>query len=147
VSIVLGEPSTEYGTGLQHIYFENDGLTTVTVLDDVACRHLKLDSGEFGYFYFTLDPTFKKVPLRHARIEVEYYDLKPGTLTLHFDASETKTNSNPRYTEATPKVALHGTATWQIATFYVENATSRTPKIPAPTFACVSVRRNFMCGE
>jgi hypothetical protein len=125
VAVVLGDATTEYGTGLQHLYFENDGLTTATELETVPCRHLKLDSGEFGFFYFVIDPTFKKVPVRHARIEVEYYDLKPGTLTLEYDASETKTNANPnpRYTEARPKVLLHGTKAWQTATFYVEDAT------------------------
>lgn len=123
VSVVLGDPATEYGGGLQHIHFENDGLTTPTLLDGVPCRQLKLASGEFGYIYFTIDPTFKRSPLRSARIEVEYCDPQRGTLTLHYDASQMKTNANPPYTDATPSVLLHGSKTWQTALFYVENAT------------------------
>lgn len=141
VSIALGDAATEYSGGLQHIYFENDGLTTSTELETVPCRFLKLASGEIGFFYFVIDPTFKTVPLRHARVEVEYYDLKPGTFSLEYDASETKTNANPnpRYSEARPKVLLHGTKTWQTATFYVEDATFKNAQNSSSDFRlCVS---------
>jgi hypothetical protein len=122
VSIELGESQTEYGTGLDHIYFENDGLTAPVTLEGVPCRHLKLASGEFGYFYFAINRTFKKRDARNVRIDVDYFDLKPGTLTLHYDATESKNVPNPAYAEAPQRVLLHGSKLWQTATFHIEGA-------------------------
>jgi|ERR1043166_1935264 hypothetical protein len=122
VSIELGESQTEYGTGLDHIYFENDGLTAPQTLEGIPCRYLKLSSGEFGYFYFAIDRTFKKKFARNVRIDVEYFDLTPGILTLHYDASKSRKLPNPAYAEAPQRVLLHGSRSWQTATFHIENA-------------------------
>ena len=145
VSIALGDPRTEYGTGLDHIYFENDGLTTTTNLDGVACRYLKLDSGEFGYFYFAINRTFKKANARNVRIDVEYLDPNRGSMVLHYDSSDSKGVENPAYAEAKPKILLHGSKSWHTATFHVENATFKNAQNSHSDFRlCVSPPELFV---
>jgi hypothetical protein len=74
VSILLGEKDKDFGDGLQHAYWERDGLTTLAVVDGMPCRHLKVEEFDPGYLYFIIDPTFKKRSVKNVKIEVEYFD-------------------------------------------------------------------------
>jgi len=123
VSAVLGDPAKENGNGLQHIYFEEDGRTTPAKVGDVHCRSLKLEGTNYGYFYFMIDPSFKRRNVKNVRIEVEYLDEKPGVLGLQFDATGSKKINEPAYTEVDRQVHLTGSRIWQTATFQVHGAT------------------------
>jgi hypothetical protein len=60
VSVLLGDPAEEYGRGLLHLDGSNDGRTKLALLEGVACRQLRLPRGDTGYFYFSIDPSFKE---------------------------------------------------------------------------------------
>src|SRR3982751_6715479 len=67
-------------SGLSHSFWERDGRTEVLGLEGVECRSLRLANPDavMGYFYFTLDPTFKDQDVSRVRIDVEYLDGPKG---------------------------------------------------------------------
>ncbi|MBN2506426.1 MAG: hypothetical protein JXQ71_07010 [Verrucomicrobia bacterium] len=123
VGIALGDPQREYGGGLQHAHFEQDGLTTPAVLGGVACRRLNLQSRDVGYLYFTIAPTFKRADTADVIVEVHYFDAHPGTLGLEFDASQSGHPPASAYTAHPWTVPLAGSQLWQTAGFPVAGAT------------------------
>jgi len=123
ISIALGDADKEYQTGLQHLFFEKDGLTTPADLDGVQCRCLRLEQGEVGYLYFTIDPTFKKRPVRNVLITAEYFDEKPGVLGIEYDASKSKNDSNRAYKGLAHIAQLTGSKQWRTVTFEIHDAT------------------------
>jgi hypothetical protein len=122
-SVLLGDPAKERGHGLSHIQWARDGKTTVTTLDGKPCRHVKIPQPGLTYFYFMIDPNFKKQGLKEALIEVEYYDIHAGVLDLDYDASKTLPIPNAAFTRAESPVSMKGTKTWQMAVFRIRNAT------------------------
>jgi hypothetical protein len=122
VSVVLGETDKEHGNGIEHIYWEKDGLTTIAIQDGVPCRHLKLGEERLGYLYFMIDPSFKKRSVKNVTIEVEYCDPVAGWLGLQYDATGRQRSREPAYTQLREAVPLLGSKIWQTATFRVQNA-------------------------
>jgi hypothetical protein len=64
------------GQGLEHIYWQRDGWTTIMNVNGIECRSLNLTEQGYpkGYLYFTLDPSFKSQDVTKVRIDVEYFD-------------------------------------------------------------------------
>ena len=60
VGVILGEVEHEYDHGLQHLYHEKDGFTQPASVRHTTCRCINLANNSIGYFYFKIDPTFKK---------------------------------------------------------------------------------------
>lgn len=144
VTILLGDLATEYGTGLQHAYFEEDGATEPAILDGVACRHLYLAGTNCGYFYFSLDPTFKKRLPKRMTIEVEFLDPIPGMLGLQFDASSAKHKTRGAYSDVNP-IHLSGSKGWQTAKFRVRDATFRNAQNSGSDFRlCITPPRLYV---
>jgi hypothetical protein len=123
VSILLGEKDKDFGDGLQHAYWEKDGLTTPAVVDGLACRYLKVEEFDPGYLYFILDATFKKRSVKKVKIEVEYFDEEPGLLGIQYDARGFRKLPERAYTPLDQTVQLAGSRMWQTATFHIRNAT------------------------
>lgn len=122
-SILLGDPDQEHGSGLEHIYWEQDGRTTPATFEGVPCRHLSLPGRASGYLYFRIDSAFKKHDLRNALVEIEYFDGSPGTMGLHFDGSLSVNKPDPAYADSSQTVRMSGTGGWQTGVFRVANAT------------------------
>jgi hypothetical protein len=120
VTILLGEVEKEYGTGLQHIYHERDGLTTPAMINGVPCRHLKRERGGLGYLYFIVDPAFKRGGHKSVSIEIEYLAPRKGTLGVQYDASQA--NPPKPYMSVEQVEYLSGAKEWKTALFYIRNA-------------------------
>src|ERR1043166_5837554 len=78
--------------GLAHAFWERDGRTESASVNGVECRSLSLANPEAakGYFYFTLDPSFKEQDVSRVRIDVEYFDGfngQAGVFGLQYDAT------------------------------------------------------------
>jgi hypothetical protein len=121
-TVLLGDPAKESGNGVQYVS-ANDGQTSPAMLADVPCRQLRLPRGGTGYFYFTLDPAFKKGDLKNVRVEVEYFDDQRGFLSLQFDGSKTWQIPNAAYASADHIVGLTGSQGWKTAVFHIQDAT------------------------
>ncbi len=120
VTIRLGED--ESGRGLVLIDRERDGRTTIESIDGVMARVLRLEEGRSEqYVYFRIDRAFKEEDVSRVRIDVEYLDPQPGTLSLHYDALDAPNVRNPAYRDATRAVRLAGSNVWQTASFYTRN--------------------------
>jgi len=124
VTITLGDPQKEYGGGLQHIYWEKDGRTEPRVVGGAPCRCLQVAGGGVGYFYFKIDPAFKRGGLEHVRIEVEYYDGPPARFGVEYDASEASGRGNA-YAVLGQPVQTVGAGGWWTARFEVKGASFR----------------------
>jgi len=125
VGIVFGEIEKEYGTGLDHISFERDGLTATNEVNDSPCRCLHLEEGDVGYFYFVIDSSFKSRSIRNVIIEAEYLDTTPGTLGIEYDASKSRKDARRAYTGLPHIVQLSGSKQWRTVAFQIEDATFR----------------------
>jgi len=123
VSVVLGDPDAEHGNGIEHVYWEKDGVTTNTVVEGVPCRRLEVRKGGVGYLYFIINAAFKEQDIENVVIDVEYLDDKARAFGLEFDASKTQKIPNPAYASAGLPVRGQGSGTWQTAGFRVERAT------------------------
>jgi len=122
VTIALGEPAGEAGEGLQLISW-SDGLSSPAVLDGVPCRQLNLPPGGTGYFYFALDPSFKKGDSKDFRVDVEFFDDQPGVLSLQFDGSKTWQTRDATYVGTDHNVGLTGAKRWKVEPFKIHDAT------------------------
>lgn len=119
VTIRLGED--ESGRELVLIDRERDGRTAIEAIDGVLARVLRLaDDRSEQYVYFRIDRAFKQEDVRRVRIDVEYLDPQPGTLSLHYDALDAPNLRNPVYRDARG-VRLAGSKVWQTASFYTRN--------------------------
>ena len=125
VHIALGEEEQEHAAGLRHLDFVSDGLTIQTNLNNVPCRHLKIPRGSVGYFYFNIAPTFKNRNLGALAMEVEYFDDKPGTLAVEFDATPSPEARKMAYVNAGQTVRFRGSHSWRVAKFQIRKATFR----------------------
>jgi len=120
ITITLGE--RESGGGLRHIDTQNDGVTSIETINGANARVVRVAEGRsVGYIYFEIHPSFKDADVAGARIDVEYLDPHPGSVSLHYDARDAEEVSNPRYRQATPTVRLRGSNTWQTASFHTKN--------------------------
>jgi len=125
ISIALGDTEKEYQTGLRHLFFEKDGLTTPADLDGLQCRCLRLEEAEVGYMYFAIDPTFKKRAVRKVVITAECFDEKPGLIGIQYDASKSKSDLNRAYTGVAHFAQLTGSKEWRTVAFEINDATFR----------------------
>ncbi|MBC8097323.1 MAG: hypothetical protein H7Y43_16075 [Akkermansiaceae bacterium] len=112
------------GEGLTHAFWERDGRTEVSGVEGVECRSLSLANPEAakGYFYFTLDPTFKEQDVSRVRIDVEYFDGmngKAGVFGLQYDATGSPNGSSSK--PLLPNVALNGSGRWLTNSFHVRD--------------------------
>ncbi|MCX6903367.1 MAG: hypothetical protein NTW03_07795, partial [Verrucomicrobia bacterium] len=138
VHIALGEGEQEHAAGLRHLDYVRDGLTVQTNLNNVPCRHLKVPGGGIGYLYFNIAPTFKNRNLGDLTMEVEYFDDKPGTLAVEFDATPSPEVRKLAYVNAGQTVRLRASHSWRVATFQIRNATFRNSQNSGADFrVCV----------
>jgi hypothetical protein len=112
--------------GLAHAFWERDGRTEAVGVEGVECRSLSLANPEAakGYFYFTLDPTFKEQDVSHVRIDVEYFDGvsgHAGVFGLQYDG--TGLPGGYSSTPLLPNVLLKGSGKWLTNRFHVRDAT------------------------
>jgi hypothetical protein len=120
VSIVFGPDEKSFG--LKHLSRQNDGRTVVEGMDGVTARKGILRPERSAiYYYFTLDPGFKSQDLRRVQIEVEYFDAAPGTMGIHYDATDAERGSDQKYMEAKSVLVLRGSGRWQKAVFQTKN--------------------------
>jgi hypothetical protein len=114
------------GNGLEHAFWEPDGFTMSTNIQEVACRCLVPDEARTkAYFYFTIDDTFKRQDISKVKIDVEYFDGfdgHAGVFGLQYDASG-KGGLNSRFKPLLPVVPLNGSKKWLKATFRVPDGT------------------------
>ena len=122
VLLVFDGTNAVSGHGLRHAYWERDGLTTFTTIDDIPCRRLHLADSDFGFFYFAIDPTFKKRSPKNVIIDIEFYDQGFGRLGLQYDASRAREHPNSAYTMLDRFEWLNDSHQWRIASFRVQNA-------------------------
>jgi len=123
VGVILGEVEREYDHGLQHLYHEKDGFTQPTTVRKLLCRSLNLTNYNVGYFYFKIDPTFKKRRLSKVKIEVEYFDDGEGQLGLQYDAATSRKDTRKAYTHSRDSVELTPSRSWQTYAFEVTDPT------------------------
>jgi len=112
--------------GLSHAFWERDGRTEVSGVEGVECRSLRLSNPDavMGYFYFTLDPTFKEQDVARVRIDVVYFDGESGSegvFGLQYDASGAPKGSSAR--ALLPNVPLKGSGQWRTNSFHVRDGT------------------------
>jgi hypothetical protein len=130
VSIRLSDPERRgrlQGNGLEHAFWEADGFTTITNVQGVMCRSLSLthEDRPKGYFYFALDPTFKRQDISRVKVEVDYFDgfdSQQGVLGVQYDSMRSGDNVNSAYRPHLPTVPLKGSQKWLKATFHLKEA-------------------------
>jgi hypothetical protein len=128
VSVSFAQPERRgrlLGEGLEHAFFEADGFTTLTNVEKVACRSLSLthESRSKGYFYFAIDPTFKRQDITRVRIDVDYFDGQQGVFGIQYDARrEGESRGNAAYRQLLPNVALRDSRKWLTAKFHIKDA-------------------------
>ncbi len=126
VSCLLG--GTENADGLELNEAESDGRSTIAMVGDVSCRLMnKRAIADYpGYFYFSLDPAFKRSGVRKVTIEVECFDVvfdgKPVTIGIDYDATGSLTRPSPEYAKSKETVRLKGSNTWRVARFQIDDA-------------------------
>lgn len=112
--------------GLSHAFWERDGRTEVSGKEGLECRSLHLANPDamMGYFYFTLDPTFKEQDVSRVRIEVVYFDGeggREGVFGLQYDAAGAPNGSSAK--ALLPNVPLKGSGQWRTNSFHVRDGT------------------------
>jgi len=120
VTSLLGED--EAGHGLAHIDNRKDGPTTIETINGVPARVARLaDNRTELFFYFQINPTFKKQDLRQVKFEVEYFAPQPGTMNIHYNARSGPNVENPNYRETVGTIRLANSGRWEKATFFARN--------------------------
>ena len=66
VTLLLAEADRGFGpptNGLEHLYWEKDGLTIIREVEGIPCRCLNItnQADPRVYVYFTVDPSFKLI--------------------------------------------------------------------------------------
>ncbi len=119
VSITLAATNRE--SGLKQIDNE-DGLTAPVTLGDRAARAIESAPGKGRYIYFAVDDSFKDSDTTTFKVEVQYFDAAPGTLSVEFDGSDENAPFSGAYTRAPANVRLQGTKSWRNAQFTLKSA-------------------------
>lgn len=130
VTVVLAEAKrreTLPDQGLRHHFWQRDGYTQLMDVEGVPCRNLDLtlDGYTKGYFYFSIDPSFKNRDVSKVRIDVEYFDGpsgKEGVFGLQYDATESPAGGGTSK-QWYPNVPLKGSGRWLKASFHVRDGT------------------------
>jgi len=130
VTILLGEEQRRNlvsGRGLEHRPRGRDGRTVFETVQGVPCRslHLTEDVVPKGYFFFTIDPTFKQRDLAAVRIDIDYFDgaEEPGgVFGVQYDAKGSDDNRVLTVKQVLPNIVLHGSGRWLKATFHLKDA-------------------------
>lgn len=125
VEVLLGEPRREYEGGLQHVYYAEGSRTITTNMDGIFARHLERQGGAVGFFYFRLDPTFKKGEIENVDVEVEFFDKEPGALGIEFDASLGQETINPVHRNSFDVKHFTGSKSWNTAKIALRGASFR----------------------
>lgn len=133
VTILLSEPERRgrlQGHGLEHAYWEPDGLTILTNVQGTACRSLDPahEDRPKGYFYFAIDPTFKRQDITCVKIDVHYFDGfdgQQGVFGLQYDSKRSDDRVSAAYRPLLPPVPLKGSQKWLTATFHLKDASFR----------------------
>jgi hypothetical protein len=108
-----------------------DGRTAITKVEGVRCACMSLSGADYpgypkGYFYFTIDPSFKGEEVANVKIDVDYFDGfdgQLGVLSLQYDATGSGDDPNPAYKQSYRHVPLKGSAKWLKASFHLKGAT------------------------
>jgi hypothetical protein len=130
VAIVFGE--SEIGTrvsgnGLEHRSYSSDGITKPENVQGVSCRSLHLTERGVpkGYFFFTIDPSFKNRDISRVKIEVDYFDgldLLGTVFGVQYDAKGSDENRALTVKQILPNIVLRGSGQWLKATFHLPDA-------------------------
>jgi hypothetical protein len=118
VSIILDATNRE--AGLRQIENE-DGQTTSVTWGGGAARAIKSVPGKGRYVYFAVDDSFKAGDATAFKLEVEYFDAAPGSLSVEFDGSDESAPFSGAYTRAPESVKLDGTKSWRKAAFTLKD--------------------------
>ncbi len=131
VSVLLGQENPE--DGLRVITDVSDGVTVVTNLDGVTCRYLnRTTERKFSaYYYFEISPSFKRLDLTNAEVEIELLTKRRSDIRLQFDGIEE--GVGPAHVPTLPvgaPVVRYGAnfgripvvGAWTVATFEITNA-------------------------
>ncbi len=146
VSIMLA--ATNRDNGLKQIENE-DGLTTPIMLGDRSARASQPAAGKGRYIYVAVDDSFKASDTTTFKLDVQYFDAAPGTLSVEFDGSDEHAPFNGAYTRAPGSVRLEGTKCWHNASFTLRRAKFGNGQnrgadfrlvIEAPEFAVESIK-------
>lgn len=119
VYVVLKDSNFEYGvTQFDHA----DGVTKPDVLNGVPCRSIVKTQHPGRYVYFRIDDSFKWSDTMLVDVEVEYFDVGPGTFRIEFDGSDTNAPFEGAYSPSKTIVTLNNTRNWRRATFRLAKA-------------------------
>lgn len=113
VTIRLGRKNVE--GGLRQTREPFDGRSEWKSIAGVECQWLKRTNQDARYYYFLVDPTFKRKPSDRVRLEIEYFDAEAGSFDLQYDGFE-KT-----YTDSQKPCIQHGTKKWRTAVFHLDH--------------------------
>ncbi|WP_165246802.1 DUF5010 domain-containing protein [Paludisphaera soli] len=118
VSIVLGPDDRE--EGLRRIDVA-DGRSAPSTTAGKPSRTPTQGVGA-RYLYFRADDGFKREAPMRAAVEVDYYDVAPGSFGVHYDSTDRAADHNGAYKPAAARAALTGSRTWKTARFDLPDA-------------------------
>ena len=122
VSIELGEINRESGVVLR---FHGDGKPVPVSIDGVECRLVESKPDKNYYFYFAVDPDFKRDDRMDVAIVVEYLDKGEGHFILQYDASSTNRSLATVYLTLNEAERLTDSGKWKKGYFLARRATFR----------------------
>lgn len=144
VTITLG--ATNRGAGLRQIENE-DGATAPAEFGGRAARAAKSAPGQGRYVYFAVDDSFKASEATAFKVEVEFFDVAPGRLSLEFDGSDESAPLSGAYTRAPESVNLAGTKSWRKATFTLKDTKFTNAQNRGADFRLVVEAPKFGVGK
>jgi len=144
VTITLG--ATNRGAGLRQIENE-DGVTTPAEFGGRPARAAKSAPGQGRYVYFAVDDSFKASEATAFKVEVEFFDVAPGRLSIEFDGSDESAPLSGAYTRAPESVNLAGTKSWRKATFTLNDTKFTNAQNRGADFRLVVETPEFGVGK
>ena len=119
-SIELGDVDRENGLVLR---FHSDSKPVPVTIDGVECRLVERKPDRNYYFYFAVDPDFKRDDTMDVAIAVEYFDKGEGYFILQYDASSTNKSLSTVYLTLNEAERLTDSGQWRKAYFLARKAT------------------------
>ncbi len=114
VSLQLG--MTNLDSGLRQIECE-DGTTAFVRVAGRDARRVKPFQNSSRYLYFVVDDSFQPAGIVNARLSVDYFDERAGSLLVEFDGSDPDAPFQGAYSRSDTVVKLVGDRRWKTASF------------------------------
>jgi len=144
VSINLGPKNQE--NGLRQIE-SGDGQTEPATVGDRTARRLKTAPANNRYMYFQVDDSFKWAAEMNLKLELTYYDAKPGNIWLDFDSNDETALFAGAYTRSSATVKMTGSETWKTAVFPLPNARLLNSQNSAADFRLATDTAELLVGK